>query len=75
MLNRAEGGMYGQIVSPDRYDKQRKEEQIMTNEYEVPVVVELAKAEDIVLGEKRDEEVVDSLTSDWGLRFIPSTED
>jgi hypothetical protein len=47
----------------------------MTNEYEVPAVIELGKAEDIVLGEKRVEEVVDSLTSDWGTRFIPSTED
>ena len=47
----------------------------MTNEYEVPVVVELGKAEDIVLGEKQVQEVVDSLTSDWGMRFIPSTGD
>ncbi len=47
----------------------------MTNEYEVPVVIELGKAEDIVLGEKRVEDVVDSLTFDWGMRFIPSTED
>ncbi|HEY0763516.1 MAG TPA: hypothetical protein VGD61_14185 [Pyrinomonadaceae bacterium] len=47
----------------------------MINEYEVAAVIELGKAEDIVLGEKRDEEVVDSLTSDWGMKFIPSTGD
>ena len=47
----------------------------MTNEYEFPLIVELGKAEDIILGEKRMEETVDSLTSDWGMRFIPSTED
>lgn len=47
----------------------------MTNEYEVAAVIELGKAEDIVLGEKRDEEVPDSLTSEFGQRYIPATED
>ncbi|HXR99256.1 MAG TPA: hypothetical protein VN724_01760 [Pyrinomonadaceae bacterium] len=47
----------------------------MTNEYEGAVVVELGKAEDIVLGEKLMEEVVDSVTFEWGTRFIPATED
>ncbi|HEY0763517.1 MAG TPA: hypothetical protein VGD61_14190 [Pyrinomonadaceae bacterium] len=47
----------------------------MTNEYEVAAVIELGKAEDIVLGEKRDEEVLDSLTSEFGQRYIPATED
>ena len=47
----------------------------MTNEYEVAAVIELGKAEDIVLGEKVAEEVIDSLTSEFGMRFKPSTED
>ncbi|HXR99255.1 MAG TPA: hypothetical protein VN724_01755 [Pyrinomonadaceae bacterium] len=47
----------------------------MTNEYEVAAVIELGKAEDIVLGEKRDEQVLDGLTFEFGTRFIPATED
>ncbi len=47
----------------------------MTNEYEVAAVIELGKAEDIVLGEKRNEDILDSLTFEFGQRFIPATED
>ena len=47
----------------------------MTNEYEVAAVIELGNAEEIVLGEKKVEERMDSLTSEWGTRYIVSTED
>ena len=47
----------------------------MTNEYEVANVIELGKAEDIVLGEKKIAQVVDSLTSQFGSRYNPETED
>jgi hypothetical protein len=45
----------------------------MTNEYEVANVIELGKAEDVVLGEKELVEVVDSQTLEFGTRYIPAT--
>ena len=45
----------------------------MTNEYEVAVVIELGKAQDVVLGEKEKLDVVDSQTLEFGMRFIPAT--
>ena len=47
----------------------------MNNEYEVAAVIELGKAHDVVLGEKREENVVDSQTLELGSRYIPSTDD
>jgi hypothetical protein len=45
----------------------------MNNEYEVAAVIELGKAQDVVLGEKEELEVVDSQTLEFGTRFIPAT--
>ena len=45
----------------------------MTNEYEVADVIELGKAQDVVLGEKETAQVVDSLTTEFGMRYIIST--
>jgi hypothetical protein len=45
----------------------------MTNEYEVAAVVELGKAQDVVLGEKEELEVTDSQTLEFGQRYIPAT--
>lgn len=45
----------------------------MTNEYEVAAVIELGKAQDVVLGEKEDLDVVDSQTLEFGTRYIPAT--
>jgi hypothetical protein len=47
----------------------------MTNEYEVAAVVELGKAEDVVLGEKKLQNVFDSLTGEFGTRYIVATDD
>ena len=47
----------------------------MTNEYEVAAVIELGKAQDVVLGEKEPAQMVDSLTSEFGMRFIVKTDD
>lgn len=47
----------------------------MTNDYEVAAVIELGKAQDVVLGEKREENVVDSQTLELGTRYIPATDD
>jgi len=45
----------------------------MTNEYEVAAVIELGKAQDIVLGEKVVDMAIDSVTLEPGERFIPAT--
>jgi hypothetical protein len=45
----------------------------MTNEYEVAAVIELGKAQDIVLGEKVESGSIDSLTLEFGTRYIPAT--
>ena len=45
----------------------------MTNEYEVAAVIELGNAHDVVLGEKEDAPVVDSLDGQFGMRFIIAT--
>ena len=45
----------------------------MNNEYEVAAIVELGKAQDVVLGEKQELEVVDSQTLEFGTRYIPAT--
>ena len=45
----------------------------MNNEYEVAAVIELGKAQDIVLGEKLVDGAIDSVTLEFGTRFIPST--
>ena len=45
----------------------------MTNEYEVAAVIELGKAQDVVLGEKQELDVVDSQTLEFGTRYIPAT--
>jgi hypothetical protein len=45
----------------------------MNNEYEVAVITELGKAEDVVLGEKYLDYTFDSLTLEFGTRFCPFT--
>jgi len=45
----------------------------MTNEYEVAAVIEVGKAQDIVLGEKVVDGAIDSVTLEFGSRFIPAT--
>ncbi len=45
----------------------------MTNEYEVAAVIELGKAQDIVLGEKVEDSAIDSVTLEFGTRYIPAT--
>jgi hypothetical protein len=47
----------------------------MTNEYEVAAVIELGKAEDVVLGQKKEENVLDSQTLEHGMRYIPATDE
>lgn len=56
---------------PDRNFGKRSK--TMTNEYEVAAVIELGKAQDIVLGEKVVDNAIDSLTLESGTRFIPAT--
>jgi hypothetical protein len=43
----------------------------MTNEYEVATVIELGKAQDVVLGQKILDDELDSQTLEWGTRYIP----
>jgi len=45
----------------------------MTNEYEVATVIELGKAQDVVLGEKRVEQTIDSQTGEFGFEYIEAT--
>jgi len=47
----------------------------MINNYEGAEIIELGKAQDIVLGEKILDEAMDSVTSEWGFRFIVATDD
>lgn len=47
----------------------------MINDYEVAEIIEVGRAQDVVLGEKREEAVVDSQTLEFGMRFIPATGD
>ena len=42
----------------------------MTNEYEVATVIELGKAQDVVLGEKIVAQQVDSQTLEFGTLYI-----
>jgi hypothetical protein len=45
----------------------------MTNEYEVAAVIELGEAHDVVLGEKRQRNDVDSVTLEPGTFIDPIT--
>jgi hypothetical protein len=45
----------------------------MTNEYEVAAVIELGKAQDVVLGEKVKRNALDSVTSEPGTDIDPVT--
>ena len=52
-----------------------KERIKMSNEYDVADVIELGKAQDIVLGDKIIDGGIDSQTLEFGTRFIPDTDD
>ena len=45
----------------------------MTNEYEVAAVIELGKAQDVVLGEKVQRNTLDSVTTEPGTDIHPIT--
>ena len=45
----------------------------MTNEYEGAAVIDLGEAQDVVLGEKRERSVIDSVTLEPGTFFDPAT--
>jgi hypothetical protein len=45
----------------------------MTNEYEVAAVIDLGEAHDVVLGEKRAENAIDSVTLEPGTFIDPVT--
>lgn len=47
----------------------------MTNEYEVAAVIELGKAEDVVLGQKMAAQSVDSQTGERGSVYNPATDE
>ena len=47
----------------------------MTNNYEVADILELGKAQDIVLGEKEIAQEMDSQTLEFGTRVDPATND
>jgi len=47
----------------------------MTNEYEVASVIELGKAQDVVLGEKSISELPDSVTNEPNLFYDRVTND
>lgn len=47
----------------------------MINEYEVAAVVELGKAQDVVLGQKIVDQTLDSLDNSQGTRYIVATDD
>lgn len=47
----------------------------MTNEYEVAAVIELGQAQEVVLGEKRLQQVLDSVTQEFGTLYIEETAD
>ena len=47
----------------------------MTNEYEVAAVIELGKAQDVVLGEKQVAQELDSLTGERGTHYDIVTDD
>ena len=51
----------------------RKELQTMTNEYEVAAVIELGKAQDVVLGQKSARNAIDSLTLEQGTFYNEET--
>ena len=45
----------------------------MTNEYEVAAVIELGKAQDVVLGQKSARNAIDSLTLEQGSFYNEET--
>ena len=45
----------------------------MTNEYEVAAVIDLGEAHDVVLGEKSERNVIDSVTLEPGTFVDPIT--
>ena len=47
----------------------------MTNEYEVAAVIEIGNVKDVVLGEKNSAPELDSLTSEFGMRYVVATEE
>ena len=47
----------------------------MTNNYQGAEVIELGKAQDVVLGEKVLDAQVDSMTGEWGTTYIEATGD
>ena len=47
----------------------------MTNEYEVAAVVEVGKAQDVVLGQKSATPGFDSLTGEFDVLYIRDTND
>jgi hypothetical protein len=47
----------------------------MLNEYKMAEVVELGRAQDIVLGEKASYGYLDSVTFEFGTRYKPATDD
>jgi len=53
----------------------RKENRTMINDYEVATILELGEAQEVVRGDKEIAEEVESLTLEFGLRWIPATDD
>lgn len=47
----------------------------MNNEYEVAAVIELGQAQAVVLGQKVNELAFDTLTGEFGMKYIEATED
>jgi hypothetical protein len=47
----------------------------MTNEYELATVVELGNAEEVVLGEKKNAQVQDAMTLEFGSRWNEELDD
>ena len=47
----------------------------MTNEYELATAIELGKAEQVVLGEKEDRQVLDTMTLEFGSRWNVDLDD
>ena len=47
----------------------------MTNEYELATVIELGNAEQVVLGEKENVQVLDTMTLEFGSRWNEELDD
>jgi hypothetical protein len=47
----------------------------MTNEYELATVIELGNAQAVVLGEKVIAQQFESLTLEYGSRYVPELDD